>query len=178
MTQRHTKSSRKKSIRHSDKIKRHTDDYYMRKAIALSTKNIESTDGGPFGAIIVRDGKIISYGTNKVVTKNDPTAHAEIEAIRSASKKLKSFNLQDCTIYTSCEPCPMCLSAIYWSKIEKIFYSNTRKDAANINFSDDYIYRELKNKIQDRKIKMTQLLRNEALKAFEKWERKKDKITY
>ena len=150
---------------------------FMLKAIELSVKSTE-TNGGPFGCIIVKDNKIISEGFNKVTSTNDPTAHGEIVAIREACLKLNTFNLSGCELYTSCEPCPMCLSAIYWSHIDKIFYANTRNDAKNIDFDDSFIYSEINKKIEDRKIQMTQMLRDEALKAFKIWDNKVDKIKY
>ena len=149
----------------------------MLKAIELSI-NSAKTIGGPFGSVIVKDNKIIAEGSNKVTSSNDPTAHGEIVAIREACKKLNTFDLSGCVIYTSCEPCPMCLSAIYWSRLDKIFYANTREDAKNIDFYDSFIYSEIPKKKEDRKIKMTQILRDEALKAFEIWDKKVDKIKY
>jgi guanine deaminase len=150
---------------------------FMIKAIELSIKSAE-TIGGPFGCVIVKDNKIISEGSNKVTSTNDPTAHGEIVAIREACLKLNTFNLSGCELYSSCEPCPMCLSAIYWSHIDKIFYANTRNDAKNIDFDDSFIYSEINKKIEDRKIQMTQMLRDEALKAFKIWNTKVDKIKY
>ena len=150
---------------------------FMIKAIELSIKSAE-TIGGPFGCVIVKDNKIISEGSNKVTSMNDPTAHGEIVAIREACLKLNTFNLSGCELYSSCEPCPMCLSAIYWSHIDKIFYANTRSDAKNIDFDDSFIYSEINKKIEDRKIQMTQMLRDEALKAFKIWDNKVDKIKY
>ena len=150
---------------------------FMLKAIELSIKSAE-TIGGPFGCVIVKDNKIISEGSNKVTSTNDPTAHGEIVAIREACLKLNTFNLSGCELYSSCEPCPMCLSAIYWSHIDKIFYANTRNDAKNIDFDDSFIYSEINKKIEDRKIQMTQMLRDEALKAFKIWDTKVDKIKY
>ncbi len=150
---------------------------WMQRAIELSKENVNQ-GGGPFGAVIVRNGKIVGEGVNRVTASNDPTAHAEVEAIRNACKNLQTFELADCEIYTSCEPCPMCLSAIYWSHISKIFYGNTKKDAADINFDDDFIYQEIPKAPQERKIPMLQLSRSEALKAFELWTEKADKITY
>ena len=147
------------------------------KAIELSI-NSANTIGGPFGSVIVKDNKIIAEGSNKVTFLNDPTAHGEVVAIREACKKLKTFDLSGCEIYTSCEPCPMCLSAIYWSRLDKIYYANTREDAKNIDFDDSFIYTEIPKKIDDRKIKMVQMLRDEALKAFEIWDKKVDKIKY
>jgi len=150
---------------------------FMLKAIELSIKSAE-TIGGPFGCVIVKDNKIISEGSNKVTSMNDPTAHGEIVAIRDACLKLNTFNLAGCELYSTCEPCPMCLSAIYWSHIDKIFYANTRNDAKNIGFDDSFIYSEINKKIEDRKIKMTQMFRDEALKAFKIWDNKVDKIKY
>jgi guanine deaminase len=150
---------------------------FMLKAIELSIKSAE-TIGGPFGCVIVKENKIISEGSNKVTSTNDPTAHGEIVAIREACLKLNTFNLSGCELYSSCEPCPMCLSAIYWSHIDKIFYANTRNDAKNIDFDDSFIYSEINKKIEDRKIQMTQMLRDEALKAFKIWNTKVDKIKY
>ena len=150
---------------------------FMLKAIELSIKSAE-TIGGPFGCVIVKDNKIISEGSNKVTSTNDPTAHGEIVAIREACLKLNTFNLSGCELYSTCEPCPMCLSAIYWSHIDKIFYANTRDDAKNIDFDDSFIYSEINKKIGDRKIQMIQLLRDEALKAFKIWDEKVDKIKY
>ena len=150
---------------------------FMAKAIELSI-NSANTIGGPFGSVIVKDNKIIAKGSNKVTSSNDPTAHGEIVAIREACKNLNTFDLSGCEIYTSCEPCPMCLSAIYWSRLDKIYYANTREDAKNIDFDDSFIYLEIPKKIDDRKIKMTQMLRDEALKAFEIWDKKVDKIKY
>jgi len=150
---------------------------FMLKAIELSIKSAETT-GGPFGCVIVKDNKIISEGSNKVTSTNDPTAHGEIVAIREACLKLNTFNLSRCELYSTCEPCPMCLSAIYWSHIDKIFYANTRDDAKNIDFDDSFIYSEINKKIEDRKIQMIQMHRDEALKAFKIWDEKVDKIKY
>ena len=150
---------------------------FMAKAIELSI-NSANTIGGPFGSVIVKDNKIIAEGSNKVTSSNDPTADGEIVAIREACKNLNTFDLSGCEIYTSCEPCPMCLSAIYWSRLDKIYYANTREDAKNIDFDDSFIYSEIPKKIDDRKIKMVQMLRDEALKAFEIWDKKVDKIKY
>jgi len=150
---------------------------FMAKAIELSI-NSANTIGGPFGSVVVQDSKIISHGSNKVTSLNDPTAHAEIVAIRNACQKLGTFNLSGCEIYTTCEPCPMCLSAIYWARIDKIYYANTREDAKNIDFDDSFIYFEVAKKINDRKIKMVQMNRDEALEAFKIWKNKEDKIEY
>jgi tRNA(Arg) A34 adenosine deaminase TadA len=134
--------------------------------------------GGPFGAVVVKADRIVGRGCNQVTSTNDPTAHAEIVAIRDACKGLKTFQLDGCDLYTSCEPCPMCLSAIYWARLRCVFYANTRKDAASIAFDDDFIYREVALPIRRRKIPMRQLLRAEALKAFVEWQHKADKIPY
>ena len=150
---------------------------FMAKAIELSI-NSANTIGGPFGSVIVKNDKIIAEVSNKVTSSNDPTAHGEIVAIREACQNLNTFDLSGCEIYTSCEPCPMCLSAIYWSRLDKIYYANTREDAKNIDFDDSFIYTEIPKKIDDRKIKMIQMLRDEALKAFEIWDKKVDKIKY
>ena len=150
---------------------------FMLKAIELSIKSARTT-GGPFGCVIVKENKIISEGFNKVTLTNDPTAHGEIVAIREACSKLNTFNLSGCELYSTCEPCPMCLSAIYWSRIDKIFYANTRADAKNIDFDDSFIYSEINKKIEDRKIKMVQMHRDDALKAFKIWDEKADKIKY
>lgn len=149
----------------------------MKKAIELSIKNIDN-GGGPFGAVVVKDGKIIATGVNRVTATNDPTAHAEVSAIRRAAKKLGTFDLSGCEIYTSCEPCPMCLGAIYWAHLDKIYYGNTKKDAMEIGFDDSFIYRELDLKHEDRKIKAVSLLSNEAHTAFTYWKNKPDKIDY
>ena len=150
---------------------------FMKRAIELSIKSVNSGTG-PFGAVIVKENKIISEGFNTVTINNDPTAHAEIVAIRKACKGLDSFSLKDCDLYTTCEPCPMCLSAIYWARINKIYYANTRSDADKIDFSDALIYEELNKTIQERKIPMHQMMREEALKAFEMWDKKVDKVKY
>jgi len=150
---------------------------FMKKAIELSIENINK-GGGPFGSVIVKDNKIIAEGSNKVTTTNDPTAHGEIVAIREACKKLNNFSLSECEIYSTCEPCPMCLSAIYWARIGKIYYANTREDAQKIDFDDSLIYSEFQKKINERKIPMIQMMRNEALKAFELWDNKTDKVKY
>ena len=150
---------------------------FMRRAIACSSENLD-LGGGPFGAVVVKDGKIIAEGSNKVTVDNDPTAHAEVVAIRNAAKYLNDFNLSGCEIYTSCEPCPMCLSAIYWARIDKIYYANNREDAKNIGFDDSLIYDEIPLAIEDRKIPMYSLLRDEALQTFKKWTEKSDKTEY
>lgn len=151
---------------------------FMREAIKLSIDNVKSGKGGPFGAVIVKDGKIIAHGTNEVTSSNDPTAHAEVVAIRNACKMLGTFQLDNCDIYTSCEPCPMCLGAIYWSRPARLFFANTKKDAADINFDDQFIYQELEIPYQDRKLFTKQLLREEALEAFKLWSTSNNKIEY
>lgn len=150
----------------------------MREAIKISQEKMMGGEGGPFGAIIEKDGKIIARGWNKVTSSHDPTAHAEVVAIREACRELKNFSLEGCTIYTSCEPCPMCLASIYWARIEKIYYANTRDDAAAINFDDEFLYREIATPIEDRKIPMKQCLRDEAQEVFKLWDEKEDKIPY
>ena len=150
---------------------------FMKRAIELSVESVNK-DGGPFGSVIVKDNKIIAEGSNKVTPTNDPTAHGEIVAIREACKKLNNFNLDGCELYSTCEPCPMCLSAIYWARIKKLYYANTREDARKIDFDDSFIYSELQKNITERKISMIQIMRNEALKAFELWDKKIDKIKY
>ncbi len=154
------------------------DSYFMQRAIDLAEKGIDSNAGGPFGAVIVKDNKIISEGYNKVTSTNDPTAHAEIIAIKAACKKLNSFQLDDCTIYTSCEPCPMCLGAIYWARPKKVFYACNREDAAMIDFDDQFIYDELKKQIDERQIEFKNIMKKEALKVFKKWKEKPNKIEY
>ena len=151
---------------------------FMREAIRLSREKMRANQGGPFGAIVVRDGKIIGRGWNRVTATNDPTAHAEMTAIRQACKKLRRFHLEDCALYTSCEPCPMCLGAVYWARLGEIFYANTRKDAAGIEFDDNMIYTEICRPLERRKIRMTRLLRKEALTVFEEWKRKADRVRY
>ena len=149
----------------------------MRKAIALSLKNIEN-GGGPFGAVIVKDGKIVATGVNRVTMSTDPTAHAEVNAIRKAAKKLGTFDLSGCEIYTSCEPCPMCLGAVYWAHLDKMYYGNTKTDAKKIGFDDSFIYDEIDLKPENRRLQSVQLLPDEAIKAFESWENSTDKIEY
>ncbi len=151
---------------------------FMREAIRLSIQMMRRGKGGPFGAVIVRNGKVVGRGSNQVTSANDPTAHAEIVAIRAACQRLKTFQLEDCELYTSCEPCPMCLSAIYWARLRSVFYGNTRKEAAKIDFDDDFIYREVALPIGKRTLKMKQLLHEEALAAFAEWQRKTDKVLY
>ena len=151
---------------------------FMREAIRLSIENVQSGNGGPFGTIIVKNGKIIASGINKVTQSNDPTAHAEIVAIRSACETLGTFQLVGCEIYCSCEPCPMCLGAIYWARPDRIYFANTREDAADINFDDNFIYNELDVSISQRKLPTTQLLRDEAQMAFTRWRESTAKTEY
>ena len=150
----------------------------MRAAIRLSREKMQRNHGGPFGAVVVRHGEIVGRGWNRVTSTNDPTAHAEIVAIREACRRLNTFRLDDCELYASCEPCPMCLAAIYWARIGKIFHANTRRDAAAIGFDDDSIYREVARPVSRRKVPMKQMLRNEALRVFAEWKRKPDKVRY
>ena len=150
---------------------------FMAKAIELSI-NSANTIGGPFGSVIVKDDKIIAEGSNKVTSLKDPTAHGEIVAIREACRKLNTFNLSGCELYSSCEPCPMCLSAIYWSHINIVYYANNRDDAKKIDFDDSMIYSEINKEAKDRKIKMHQFMRNEALEAFKIWNENSEKIKY
>lgn len=154
-----------------------THEDFMREAIRLSIHNIEQ-GGGPFGAVIVKDGKIIATGTNRVTANCDPTAHAEVSAIREAAKVLHTYDLSGCDIYTSCEPCPMCLGAIYWAHIDRMFYGNTKQDAKNIGFDDSFIYDEMDLRMEERRLKAQQLLPKEAIKAFQDWENAIDKTPY
>ena len=154
-----------------------TKEELMRKAIALSIENVEN-GGGPFGAVIAKDGEILSTGANRVTHNCDPTAHAEVMAIRNACEKLGTFDLSGYEIYTSCEPCPMCLGAIYWAHLDKIYYGNTKTDAKNIGFDDSFIYDEIDLKPADRKLSSQQLLSEEAIEAFRQWEVKEDKTEY
>jgi guanine deaminase len=154
------------------------DKSFMARAIQLSVENVRRGNGGPFGAVIVKDGTIVAEGMNSVTAKNDPTAHAEIVAIREACSRLGKFSLQDCEIYTSCEPCPMCLGAIYWAHISRIYFGNAASDASQIGFDDSFIYREFAQPLAARKIPMVQMMHNEALAAFRAWQEKPDKIVY
>lgn len=150
----------------------------MEKAIRVSRQMMRAGKGGPFGAVVVRNDKVIATGHNLVTSANDPTAHAEIVAIREACRKLKTFQLDDCELYTSCEPCPMCLSAIYWARLKKVYFANTRQDAAAIGFDDDFIYREIPLALHKRTLVMKQLMRKKAHVAFDEWQKKTDKILY
>lgn len=150
---------------------------YMRKAIAVSKKSVQ-TGGGPFGAVIVKDGEVIAASNNRVTKDNDPTAHAEVMAIRKACKKLKTFDLSGCELYASCEPCPMCLSAMYWAHIDHYYFANQKEDAKAIGFDDQFIYEELDKPAGKRSLKREQILRDEALEVFRMWTEKEDKIAY
>jgi guanine deaminase len=151
---------------------------YMQRAIKLAQKGMDNNEGGPFGCVIVRNGEIIAEGNNRVTITNDPTAHAEIVAIRRACKKLGDFQLQGCDIYTSCEPCPMCLGAIYWSRADHLYYAGTREDAAKAGFDDSFIYKELNLSAEKRSIPTKQFLHDDAQDLFNKWIEKEDKIEY
>lgn len=151
---------------------------FMRMAIRVSEGNVTHALGGPFGAVVVKDGKLLAKSANKVTTILDPTAHAEVSAIRIACKKLKTYDLSGCVIYTSCEPCPMCLGAIYWAHIDKIYYANTKKDAQMIGFDDQFIYDEIALPMNSRKLQIEQILREEAQVAFRLWDQSDMKITY
>ncbi|WP_062053993.1 nucleoside deaminase [Aquimarina longa] len=154
------------------------DKYFMGRAITVAQQGMTSNTGGPFGAVVVKDDQIIAEGCNSVTSTNDPTAHAEVVAIRKACAELKTFQLDNCILYTSCEPCPMCLGAIYWARPMKVFYGCTKEDAAAINFDDQFIYDEIDKKIDARQINFVGLMREEAVKVFEQWEAKTDRTTY
>ncbi|MEM1320240.1 MAG: nucleoside deaminase [Bacteroidota bacterium] len=151
---------------------------YMREAIRLAMEGMQSGEGGPFGAVVVQNGEIIGRGNNRVTSTNDPTAHAEVVAIRDACQHLGHFQLEDCILYTSCEPCPMCLGAIYWARPKQVFFGCSRKDAAAIQFDDEFIYKEIPLPVEERKITTQQLLREEALAVFKAWEAKEDRVEY
>ena len=154
------------------------DQHFIKMAIALAEDGMNNDKGGPFGAIIVKDGEIVGRGSNMVTSTNDPTAHAEVTAIRDACKNLNDFQLSGCTIYTSCEPCPMCLGAIYWARPDRIVYGCTREDAAAIGFDDEFLYKEVTVPVEERSIPTFQLGRTESLKVFEAWDAKENKIGY
>lgn len=154
------------------------DKKFMQRAIELAQRGIDANDGGPFGCVVVKDGEIIAEGNNRVTSSNDPTAHAEVVAIRNACEKLGTFQLEDCVIYTSCEPCPMCLGAIYWARPKAVFYGCTREDAAGIGFDDQFIYDELEKPFDNRKIKLINLSRDKAKIVFDNWANKLDKKEY
>lgn len=150
----------------------------MKRAIELSREHMQAGEGGPFGAVIVVDGKIVGEGWNQVTSTNDPTAHAEVTAIRKACASLSTFELKDAELYTSCEPCPMCLAAAYWARVGRIYFAASREDAARHQFDDDFIYQEIPKKLADRRVPISQVLRDEAYKVFEEWDQKTDKIRY
>ena len=151
---------------------------FMDKAIERSSYGMDNNYGGPFGAVIVKDGEIVAEAFNRVTSSNDPTAHAEVTAIREACKKLNTFDLSGCELYTSCEPCPMCLAAIYWARIKKIYYANTKEDAADIDFDDNFIYKEFAKEKSERSIPMEQIGRDKAIEVFKNWTKKQDKVEY
>ena len=155
-----------------------TRESFMRRAISIASQNVREGLGGPFGSVVVRDGEIIGEGVNRVTSSCDPTAHAEMLAIRAASAKLNNFDLSGCDIYTSCEPCPMCLSAIYWARIERMFYGNTIVEADAIGFSDEFLYKEIALSMDERKLDATRLLKDEALESFNLWAQMDDRISY
>lgn len=150
----------------------------MRRAIELSRQKMQAGEGGPFGAVVVKDGTIVGEGWNCVTSRNDPTAHAEVVAIRDACARLRTFTLQGCELYTSCEPCPMCLAATYWARVDRLYYGNTIQDAADIDFDDFYFYRQVSLPIGERDLPMIRMLPDEALEVFGEWARKLDKTPY
>lgn len=155
------------------------DKYYIKKAIALAIEGMRKNEGGPFGAVVVKDGKIVGQGWNRVTSTNDPTAHAEVTAIRDACSNLGSFQLEGCTVYSSCEPCPMCLGAIYWARPERLVFAAAHYDAADIaSFDDQFIYEELSKKVEERAIPTDQILQKEGLEPFLEWQKKQDKQAY
>lgn len=154
-----------------------SDEYFMSEAIRISIESVNN-GGGPFGAVIVKDGEIIAMASNSVTQDNDPTAHAEVNALRAAAKKLNNFDLHGSTVYSSCEPCPMCLGAIYWAKIDRLVFANNKTDAKDIGFDDSFIYEEIEKTYEVRKMKITQIMREQALIAFQHWQNKKDKLEY
>jgi tRNA(Arg) A34 adenosine deaminase TadA len=154
------------------------DKKFMQRAIQLAEQGMDSNSGGPFGCVVAKDGEIIGEGCNRVTSTNDPTAHAEIVAIRAACQDLGAFQLDGCVIYTSCEPCPMCLGAIYWARPERVYFACTREDAADIGFDDDFIYEELEKSNSERHLQIVNLMRDEALTVFQKWAKKPDKQEY
>ena len=162
----------------TDTISENAHAVFMKEAVDLAIEGMENNEGGPFGCIIVKDGKVVGHGNNVVTSTNDPTAHAEVTAIRDACKNLNSFQLEGCIIYTSCEPCPMCLGAIYWARPDKVYYAATKQDAAKAGFDDAFIYREIEMPIDNRSIAFEQQSRDIAIEAFKKWEDKEDKKEY
>ena len=152
--------------------------HFMARAIELSLENVRSGRGGPFAAVVVKHGKVIAEGVNQVTLLNDPTGHAEVIAIRAACKQMENFELRDCELYCSCEPCPMCLGAIYWARLARVYFANTEQDAAEIGFDDSFIYREITKHFSQRNIPMAQMMREQALAAFQAWRDKPDKKMY
>lgn len=152
--------------------------YFLKRAIELAEEGMDKGEGGPFGAVIVKDGEIIAEANNKVTSHKDPTAHAEVVAIRKACEKLQDFQLKECILYTSCEPCPMCLGAIYWARPKQVFYALNRQDAAKIGFDDQFVYDEIALDMDERKIPFVNMMREEGLPVFEKWDRKENRIDY
>ena len=161
-----------------DEVMSSGNDIFMNEAIKAAIKGMDANEGGPFGCVIVKDGKIIGKGNNQVTSTNDPTAHAEVLAIRDACKNLKSFQLEGCIIYASSEPCPMCLGAIYWARPDKVYFGSSHEDAAKIGFDDEFIYREIQLPYNKRSISFEQYARNNALEVFNKWDEKEDKMEY
>jgi guanine deaminase len=155
-----------------------SNEVFMREAIQLSLEGVRAGRGGPFGCVVVKAGKVVGRGSNQVTSTCDPTAHAEVVAIRDACKALGTFQLDDCVLYASCEPCPMCLSAIYWARIPEAYYGNSRQDAAAIGFDDDFIYQQIPLPVAERRLSMKPLLGNEAMAAFSEWKKKPDKVAY
>jgi len=167
-----------KALQNNEDYDTNHHEYFMNEAVKKAIQGMENNEGGPFGCVIVKDGKIIGTGNNKVTSTNDPTAHAEVTAIRDACTHLDSFQLDGCILYTSCEPCPMCLGAIYWARPDKVYFGSNKTDAANIGFDDDFIYKELPLDYNKRSIPFEQISRNTAIKAFELWTEKEDKTAY
>ncbi len=167
-----------KAIQNNDYDSIDNHEHFMNEAVKNAIQGMNNNEGGPFGCVIVKNGKIVGKGNNKVTSSNDPTAHAEVTAIRDACKNLNSFQLDDCIIYTSCEPCPMCLGAIYWARPKKVYFGSNKKDAANIGFDDAFIYKELPLPFNQRSIPFEQINRDNALKAFKLWGEKEDKTEY
>ena len=170
-------TSRERTNKHHNMQITEQDKLFMREAIRLANESVKH-GGGPFGAVVVKDNQIVAGSANSVTIDNDPTAHAEVNTIRMACRKLGPFNLSGCTIYTSCEPCPMCLGAIYWAHIDRIYYGNNRKDARSIDFADDFIYDEMERPLEERTVPIIPMLRDEALQSFRLWSEKDDKVEY
>lgn len=154
------------------------DPKFMRMAIDLATENVRSGRGGPFGAVVVRNGEVLAAEANTVTSSNDPTAHAEVNAIRAACRKIESFQLDDCEVYTSCEPCPMCFAALYWSRCRAVFFGNTKTDAAAAGFDDSFLYDEVKRPVEERRIPFARVLGDEAIESFEVWKQSMERVDY